>query len=132
MKTCLLLLAFCFLTGCSGTHSTLREGFAFDISRSEADHLVNSTLRAHIAADYLLPSGNLVASGYTRFVLDTHTYTLSALPVKAPGGYDLVYALEVHHEGTRSQGPGKAKKIYKDALRRADLLGARVEIAERD
>jgi hypothetical protein len=112
------------LIACSGDLSTLSEGYAYRISHSQASDLVESTLRGHIASDRMLPSSGLVASGYDRALVDTHTYTLSAIPVPELNSY----GLKVTHEGTMFNGPTKAKRIYKDIKHRADLLGPRVPL----
>lgn len=112
------------MAACSGGHSTLSEGFAYRISKSDATSLVDSTLRGHIASDRMLPGSDLVASGYDRSLTDTQTYTLSAIPVPASNAF----GLEVKHEGTMFNGPTKAERIYNDLKRRADLLGPRVSI----
>ena len=119
----LLTLAACF-TACSGSHSTLSEGFAYRISESQATTLVDSTLRGHVVSDRMSPGSDLVASGYDRFLTDTQTYTISAIPVPALSAY----GIEVKHEGTMFNGPTKAGRIYEDLKRRADLLGTRVRL----
>jgi hypothetical protein len=72
----------------------------------------------------MLPGSELVASGYDRSLIDTQTYTLSAIPVPALNAY----GLEVKHEGTMFNGPTKSERIYEYMKRRADFLGQRVPI----
>lgn len=112
------------LAACSGGHSTLSEGFAYRISKEQASTLVDSTLRGHIASDRMLPGSDLVASGYDRSLIDTQTYTLSAIPVPTSSAY----GLEVKHEGTMFNGPTKAERIYEDLKKSADFLGPRVPV----
>ena len=124
LPLCLPLILI--LGACSGTNSTLKEGYAYKISKADAGSLVDSTLRAHVASDRMLPKSDLVASGYDRAAIDTHTYTASAIPVPAHGAY----GLEVSHNGTILGGPYKAKKIFEDLNRRAALLGPRVSVQQ--
>jgi hypothetical protein len=124
MKSILFHLPLLLLASCSGTLSTLEEGYAYQLSKADAGNLVDSTLRAYVASDRMLPGSPLVASGYTRSLTDTQTYTLSAIPVAA----STAYALEVAHEGTMFNGPSTAKRIFEDAKRRAALLGPKVSV----
>ena len=126
MRYPFVLISLLFLVGCSGTHSTLREGFVYRFTQDEAHTLLDSTLRAHVATDRMLPGSQLVVSGYDRSLMDTQTYTLSAIPVPKLNAF----GLEVAHEGTMFNGPTKASRIYEDLKRRADLLGPRVPFGE--
>ena len=112
------------LSSCSGTHSTIREGFAFRVSEEGASALVDSIIRSNVASDMLLPGSKLVACGYDRFMLDTQTYTATAIPVPRQSAY----GFELSYRGTRGNGPGRAKRMYADLLRRAELMGQRITI----
>lgn len=116
-----VVLAMC-VASCSGSHSTISEGFAFQMSKPQASNLVDSVIRANVASDRLLPGSELVASGYDRSITDTQTYTLTAVPVPAKSAY----GFEVTHEGTMFNGPTKAKRIYEAAIRQATAAGPRV------
>lgn len=111
-------------TSCSGSLSTVQEGFAFRITEQQASGLVDSVIRGHVAGDRMLPGSRLVATGYDRSLTDTQTYTLSAIPVPSKQAF----ALEVTHEGTMFNGPTKAKRIFDSAIERASLLGPRVDL----
>jgi len=124
----LIPVIFGFLASCvgiSGNRSTLQEGYAFKITQNQASSLVETTLRAHVASDMMQHSGDLVASGYTRIGPDTHTYTITAVPVPRFNAY----GLEVRHHGTRFSGPAVAKNIFEDVIRRALYLGPKVWIS---
>jgi len=123
MKYLLLALPL-IIASCAGSHSTIQDGYAFKMSKSQAAHLVKSTMEANIVADRMLPTSELVASGYDRSLMDTQTYTLTAVPVPAKGAY----GLELNHNGTMFNGPAKAKTIFKSAVERASVTGTKVSI----
>ena len=118
------LCALAFATGCGGLHSTIRQGYAYQISRDQAVLLLDSVMRSEIAGDRMLSSGGLVVSGYDRALTDTHTYTATAVPVPRIDAY----GLEVRHQGTMFKGPTKSKRIFMTLNERAGLLGPRVGI----
>ena len=117
-SVCLLLLA----SGCGGLHSTVRQGYAYRISKDQAVTLLDSVMRSEIAGDRILSSGGLVVSGYDRALTDTHTYTASAISVPRLEAY----GLEVRHQGTMFKGPMKSKRIFTTLNERAGLMGSRV------
>ena len=112
------------LCSCSGTHSTIREGYAYQITEDQAAVLVDSVIRSNIANDRMLPGSKLVASGYDRSLTDTQTYTATAIAVPRLSAF----GFELHHEGTMFNGPTKAQRIYKTLNERAALVGPRVSI----
>jgi hypothetical protein len=124
MKRLLILLAVSLLASCAGSRSTIREGFAFVMNEDQASTLVDSIIRANVASDRMLTGNKLVASGYNRSVIDTHTYTATAIHVKRSNAY----GFELLHRGTLFNGPAKASRMYKELVRRADLVGERVPV----
>lgn len=112
------------LVSCSGTHSTLKEGYAYKMTEDQASVLVDTVIRSNIVNDRMLPGSKLVASGYDRSLTDTQTYTATAIPVPA----QQAYAFELSHEGTMFNGPTKAKKIFATINQRAALVGPKVMI----
>ena len=117
---CLALL----LAGCSGKHSTLEEGLAYRMSPYEAVRVAEDTIAAHVPAGYTLPTEGLTASGYKRVLIDTHTFSISAMPAQPAGAY----GFEVSHHGTLFQGPGKADAIYTDVKQRAARIAQTVQL----
>ncbi len=113
-----------FLASCSGTHSTIDEGYAYRMNEDQAGSLVDSVIRANVATDRLLPASKLVASGYDRSLGDTQTYTASAIPVPR----QKAFGFEVKHHGTMFNGPSKASSIYETINQRAALIGPKVMI----
>ncbi len=120
----LLSLLSLWLCSCSGTHSTIREGYAYQMTEDQAAVLVDSVIRSNIANDRMLPGSKLVASGYDRSLTDTQTYTATAIAVPSLSAF----AFELRHEGTMFNGPTKAKRIYYTLNERATLVGPRVSI----
>lgn len=123
MKYLLLALPL-VIASCAGSHSTIRDGYAFKMTKSQAANLVKSTMEANIVSDRMLPTSELVASGYDRSLIDTQTYTLTAVPVPAKGAY----GLELNHNGTMFNGPVKANAIFQSAVERASVTGTKVSI----
>lgn len=109
---------------CSGTHSTIKDGYAYQMNEDQASVLVDSIIRSNIVSDRMLPGSKLVSSGYDRSLTDTQTYTATAVsvPVKQ------AYGFELHHEGTLFNGPTKAARMFKTLNERAALIGPRVSI----
>jgi hypothetical protein len=125
MKFLAALVIALVLASCSGSHSTISQGYAFQMSKDQASNLVDSVIRANVAQDRMLQGSELVASGYDRSLTDTQTYTLSAIPVPSRKAY----GFEVTHEGTMFNGPTKAKRIFDSAVQRASVIGPRVSVA---
>ena len=120
----ILSLIGLLLCSCSGTHSTIREGYAYQMTEDQAAVLVDSVIRSIIANDRMLPGSKLVASGYDRSLTDTQTYTATAIAVPRLSAF----GFELCHEGTMFNGPTKAKRIYNTLNERATLVGPRVSI----
>ena len=114
------------IVGCSGKSSTLEEGLAYRISRTEALRIAEDTIAHHVPVGYTLPTEGLTASGYKRVLIDTHTFSVSAIPTDGYG----IYGFEVSHHGTLFHGPAKADAIYTDVKRRADDRGEPVRLEE--
>lgn len=112
------------LCSCSGTHSTVRDGYAYRMTEDQAAVLVDSVIRSNIANDRMLPGSKLVASGYDRKLTDTQTYTATALAVPRLSAF----GFELRHEGTMFNGPTKAKRIFTTLNERAALVGPRVSL----
>ena len=119
-----LVLLSCFLAACSGVHSTVKDGYAYRMTESQARGVIDSAIRSNIVSDRMLPGGALTASGYDRSLTDTQTYTATAIPVTAVLGF----GFELHHEGTMFNGPSKARRIFDQINQRASLVGNRVSI----
>lgn len=122
-----LVLAFLLplaLVACSGTNSTLREGFAYRMSREDAKAVVHGAIAANVSPDRINPAGELVASGYDRSMLDTQTFNASAVHIPAKDAY----GFEVSHYGTMLNGPARASQIYRSLLQRADATGQRISV----
>jgi hypothetical protein len=113
-------------TSCAGTNSTIKQGYAYRMTEDQAAVLVDSVIRSNIASDRMLPRSKLVASGYDRFVLDTHTYTATAIAAPRQSAY----GFEVRHTGTMFDGPIKAKRIYKTLNERAELIGPKTYLKD--
>jgi len=107
------------LCSCSGTHSTIRDGYAYQMTEDQAAVLVDSVIRSNIANDRMLPGSKLVASGYDRSLTDTQTYTATAIAVPRLSAF----GFKLHHEGAMFNGPTKAQRIYKTLNERAALVG---------
>ncbi|WP_397382352.1 hypothetical protein [Prosthecobacter sp.] len=122
MKSLLPLLLAALLSACSGTHSTIKEGYAYQLSEDQAAVLVDSVIRSNIANDRMLPGSTLVASGYDRSITDTQTYTATAIAVPRFSAF----GFEIQHKGTMFNGPSKAKRLYRTLNERAALSGSRV------
>jgi len=114
------------LSSCSGLHSTIKDGYAYQMSETQAAHLVDSIIRSNIVSDRMLPGGKLVASGYDRVLTDTQTYTATAIPVPR----QQAFGFELSHEGTMFKGPSKAKKMFRTLNERAALVGRRTTITQ--
>ena len=123
MKWLLPILSL-LLVSCAGTHSTIKDGYAYQMSEDQAGVLVDSIVRSNIVNDRMLPGSKLVASGYDRSMTDTQTYTVTAIPVPRQSAY----GFELKHEGTLFNGPTKAKRMFSDLNQRATLAGTRVSI----
>ncbi|HYF36669.1 MAG TPA: hypothetical protein VD994_15340 [Prosthecobacter sp.] len=123
MKWLLPILSL-LLVSCAGTHSTIKQGYAYQMSEDQAGVLVDSIVRSNIVNDRMLPGSKLVASGYDRSLTDTQTYTVTAIPVPRKQAF----GFELKHEGTLFNGPTKAKQMFTDLNQRAALVGARVSI----
>ncbi|WP_395738431.1 hypothetical protein [Prosthecobacter sp.] len=117
-----LLLACTLLNACSGTHSTIKEGYAYQVTEDQAAVLVDSVIRSNIANDRMLPGSKLVASGYDRSIIDTQTYTATAIAVPRLSAF----GFEIQHKGTMFNGPAKAKRLYRILNERAVLAAPRV------
>lgn len=125
MKQLLLVSLLPFLSiACSGIHSTIKDGYAYQISEDQASVLVDSIIRSNIVNDRMLPGSKLVASGYDRSLTDTQTYTATAIAVPVKNAY----GFELSHEGTMFNGPTKAASMFKTLNERAALSGPRVSI----
>ncbi len=59
----ILFFAAALLASCSGTHSTIRDGYAYRMTEDQAAVLVDSAIRSNIVNDRMLPGSKLVASG---------------------------------------------------------------------
>ncbi len=119
-----LALLGLLLCSCSGTHSTIRDGYAYRMTEDQAAVLVDSVIRSNVANDRMLPGSKLVASGYDRKLTDTQTYTATAIPVPRQSAF----GFELRHEGTMFNGPTKAKRIFTTLNERAALVGSRVSL----
>lgn len=126
MKSSLLssLVLPLLLVSCSGTHSTIKDGYAYQINEDQASVLVDSIIRSNIVNDRMLPGSKLVSSGYDRSITDTQTYTATAIAVPMKSAY----GFELRHEGTMFNGPTKAARMFKTLNERAALVGPRVSI----
>ncbi|WP_133795118.1 hypothetical protein [Prosthecobacter fusiformis] len=71
-----------------------------------------------------LPGSKLVASGYDRFIIDTQTYTATAIAVPRQNAY----GFELQHRGTLADGPTKAKKMFRTLNQRAARVGSKVRV----
>ena len=121
----LLALALCVvLSSCSGTHSTIAEGFAYRMNEAQAVEIVRSVIRANIVSDRIHPMVGLTASGYDRSLVDTQTYTVTAIPAPRLSAF----GFEVSHQGTMHNGPSKAKRMYESVKQRASLVGEKVSV----
>lgn len=112
------------MVGCaSGTHSTIKEGFAFRMSREAARDVVQGAMSAHVLSRRIESSSDLSSSGYMRVLLDTHDFNASAIPLPRLDAY----GFEVSHSGTIPiQGTTKARRIYESLIERASAAGERV------
>ena len=124
MKQILLLITTLMLVSCAGHLSTLKEGYAYQISKPEAEDIVTSVMHVHTSRVSVrkLSSGGIEADGYDRSIIDTQFYNLAAIPSSKPNAF----GFEVKHKGTMFNGPRTAKRIYDDAKYRASLKGSRV------
>lgn len=120
----ILSLLSLLLCSCSGTHSTIRDGYAYQMTEDQAAVLVDSVIRSNIANDRMLPGSKLVASGYDRSLTDTQTYTATAIAVPRQSAF----GFELRHEGTMFNGPTKAKRIFTTLNERAALVSPRVSL----
>jgi hypothetical protein len=119
-----LLALTLLVASCSGTHSTIRDGYAYRMNEDQAAVLVDSIIRSNIANDRMLPGSKLVASGYDRSLTDTQTYTATAIAAPRVSGF----GFELRHEGTLFNGPTKAKRIFTTLNERAALIGPKVPL----
>jgi hypothetical protein len=124
------LLALTLLgASCSGSHSTIHDGYAYQMSEDQAGLLVDSVIRSNIVSDRMLPGSKLVATGYDRsgfMHIDTQTYTATAIPVPRLSAY----GFEVNHKGSMANGPTKAKRIFNTLNERAALIGPKVLLSQ--
>ncbi|MGV3661500.1 MAG: hypothetical protein ACO1TE_15030 [Prosthecobacter sp.] len=127
MKPIFFLLSLALLlSSCSGLHSTIQQGYAYQMAEDQAATLVDSIIRSNIVSDRMLPGSKLVASGYDRSLTDTQTYTATAVPVPR----QQAFGFELKHEGTMFNGPSKAKRMFRSLNERAALAGRRVSISQ--
>ena len=109
--------------GCAGTHSTIKEGFAFRMKREAARDVVQGAMAAHVLGGRIESASDLSASGYMRILLDTHDFHASAIPLPRADAY----GFELSHSGTIPiQGSAKARRIYAAMIERASAAGERV------
>jgi hypothetical protein len=121
----ILASALCvLLSSCSGTHSTITEGFAYRMNEAQASEIVQSVIRANIVSDRIHPMMGLTASGYDRSLVDTQTYTVTAIPAPRLAAF----GFEVAHQGTMHNGPSKARRMYESVKQRASLVGEKVSV----
>lgn len=120
----LLLVACVFLAGCAGSNSTIKDGFAFRMSRDTAKEIVRSSLAANVPNDRIASASELDASGSVRHLADKHVFYVSAIPLPTYGAF----GFEVRHTGTLFSGPSIASRIYSAALLRAGAAGQRISI----
>lgn len=118
------ILAALLLSACGGIHSTIKQGYGYRLSEDQAATIVDQVLRSEIAGDRMLPSSKLVVSGYDRSLLDTHTYTASAIFMPIVNAY----GFELQHRGTFFNGPIKSSRLFKVINERAALSGTKVSI----
>ena len=121
-----LITLISLFASCAGTHSTIKEGYAYRVSEDQAAVLVDSVIRSNIANDRMLPGSKLVASGYDRSIIDTQTYTATALAIPRLEAY----GFELRHQGTMFNGPTKAKRIFQSLNERAALVGSKVSLSD--
>jgi len=110
--------------GCAGTYSTIDEGFAYKMPQTNAEQVVQGAIKSHIVNDRILENKGLIASGYARSIIDTQTYTVSAIPVPNLNAF----GFEVNHHGTMANGPAKARQIYRSVINRAEASGEKTSI----
>jgi len=118
------VFAALFLSACGGLHSTIKQGYGYRLTENQAATVVDQVVRSEIAGDRMLPSSKLVASGYDRSLIDTHTYTASAIFVPRANAY----GFELRHQGTMFNGPSKSKRMFVTITERASLVGQKVSL----
>jgi len=124
MKIALLFVALA-LAGCAGSKSTIKEGFGYRMSEAAAQKVVNGAIASHLERDRISPPGDLSASGYVRFALDTHTFSASAIPTRK----DSVYGFTVSNRGTMPITASVISgEIYNSVVERANAVGERVSL----
>lgn len=116
--------AMVLLSGCAGSRSTIKQGYAFKMSEASASRVVRGATSAHILGRRITFPTELTASGYIRHMLDTHKFNVSAIPVPAKDAF----GFEVRHSGTILVGPMKADAIFQSLVERAGLEGPRVSV----
>ena len=124
MKLLFPVFAALFLSACGGLHSTIKQGYGYRLTENQAATVVDQVVRSEIAGDRMLPSSKLVASGYDRSLIDTHTYTASAIFVPRANAY----GFELRHQGTMFNGPSKSKRMFVTITERASLVGQKVSL----
>jgi hypothetical protein len=112
------------LSACAGSNSTIRDGYAYRMSRDSAKDVVQGALAANVPNDRIDTASDLTASGSIRHLADKHTFYVSAIPLPAKDAF----GFEVSHSGTLFTGPSTASKIYRSLLQRADAAGPRVSV----
>jgi hypothetical protein len=122
MKLLLMLNAAVFLAACAGSHSTLKNGFAYRMPRESARDVVRGSLAANVPNDRISCASDLEASGSVRHLADKHTFFVSAVPLPSRQAF----GFEVRHTGTLFSGPSIAQHIYDAALLRANAAGQRI------
>lgn len=124
MRLLPVVLVSALLTGCAGSNSTLKNGFAYRMNRETAAATVQGALAANVPNDRIKSTTDLTASGSIRYMLDKHTFYASAIPLPA----QQAYGFEVSHSGTLFNGPATAHRIYRSLLERADRSGQRIAV----
>lgn len=124
MRNYALLLLPLLFPACSGINSTVKEGYAFKMSRAAAKDVVHGSLAPFVDGDRITFPSELTASGYDRVWTDTQTYVVSAIPAPKQDAF----GFEISHYGTMFDGPSKAKRIYRSVVERAALSGERVNL----
>jgi hypothetical protein len=118
-----LVLCF-FFVGCSGSRSTVAQGFAYRMKREAAAGIVRDAVAASLPSEKITATSDLTVSGSIRMSIDKHTFNASAVPASAGA-----WGFEVSHFGTLPvKGAKYSRKIYESILQRADALGQRVSV----
>lgn len=129
MKLLLILASSFLLAACSTSHSTLKEGKGYAITREQAAEITHQSLSAHMSADRITTTdkSGLSASGYMRYMLDTHTINVSAFPMRGTDPAGVVregYAFQVYGTGTMLiSGSLRTRRVYDTVKTRAGAIG---------